>query len=167
MAVADISARASTRRRGAERRPRSSRLASRRLPASASLFSRHATSQARLDEAGRSRAGTRQHGRTEIGRRHHGRKLRSSKSRRIWNRTIASGSAPILLPPTFTESGSSAKAGWIKTGPVAASMSSGRAGDHMRWFWSLYGVVGKPPKVHTKRPCGDARGGARIARRGA
>ena len=32
----------------------------------------------------------------------------------------------------------------------------------MRWFWSLYGVVGKPPKVHTKRPCGDARGGARI-----
>ena len=30
-------------------------------------------------------------------------------------------------------------------------MSSGRAGDHMRWFWSLYGVVGKPPKVHTKR----------------
>lgn len=39
--------------------------------------------------------------------------------------------------------------------------------DHMRWFWSLYGVVGKPPKVHTKRPCGDARGGARIARRGA
>jgi hypothetical protein len=20
--------------------------------------------------------------------------------------------------------------------------------DHMRWFWSLYGVVGKPPKVH-------------------
>ena len=118
MAVADISARASTRRRGAERRPRSSRLASRRLPASASLFSRHATSQARLDEAGRSRAGTRQHGRTEIGRRHHGRKLRSSKSRRIWNRTIASGPAPILLPPTFTESGSSAKAGWIKTGPV-------------------------------------------------
>ena len=21
--------------------------------------------------------------------------------------------------------------------------------EHMRWFWSLYGVVGKPPKVHT------------------
>ena len=20
--------------------------------------------------------------------------------------------------------------------------------DHMRWFWSLYGVVGKPSKVH-------------------
>jgi hypothetical protein len=20
--------------------------------------------------------------------------------------------------------------------------------DHMRWFWSLYGVVGRPPKVH-------------------
>ena len=45
--------------------------------------------------------------------------------------------------------------------------AAGRAEDHMRWFWSLYGVVGKPPKVHTKRPCGDARGGARIARRGA
>jgi hypothetical protein len=25
-----------------------------------------------------------------------------------------------------------------------------RAGEpeHMRWFWSLYGVVGKPSKVH-------------------
>jgi hypothetical protein len=33
----------------------------------------HPTSQARLDEAERSRAGTRQHGRTEIGRRRHGR----------------------------------------------------------------------------------------------
>jgi hypothetical protein len=21
--------------------------------------------------------------------------------------------------------------------------------EHMRWFWTLYGVVGKPPKVHT------------------
>jgi hypothetical protein len=21
--------------------------------------------------------------------------------------------------------------------------------EHIRWFWSLYGVVGKPPKVHT------------------
>ena len=21
--------------------------------------------------------------------------------------------------------------------------------EHMRWFWSLYGVVGKPPKVQT------------------
>ena len=30
-------------------------------------------------------------------------------------------------------------------------MSSGRAGDHMRWFWSLYGVVGKPPKVQCTR----------------
>ena len=25
--------------------------------------------------------------------------------------------------------------------------------EHMRWFWSLYGVVGKPPKVHMN---GDA-----------
>jgi hypothetical protein len=22
--------------------------------------------------------------------------------------------------------------------------------EHMRWFWTLYGVVVKPPKVHTK-----------------
>jgi hypothetical protein len=21
--------------------------------------------------------------------------------------------------------------------------------EHMRWFWTLYGVVGKPPNVHT------------------
>ena len=27
--------------------------------------------------------------------------------------------------------------------------AAGRGEDHMRWFWSLYGVVGKPPKVHT------------------
>ena len=25
--------------------------------------------------------------------------------------------------------------------------------DNMRWFWSLYGVVGRPPKVHMN---GDA-----------
>ena len=53
-----------------------------------------------------------------------GQKLRSlPKSRRIWNRTIAYGSAPILLSPTFTESGASAKAGWIKTGPVMRAMA--------------------------------------------
>ena len=32
--------------------------------------------------------------------------------------TFASGSAPMFLPPTFTELGASARAGWVRTGPA-------------------------------------------------
>ena len=33
--------------------------------------------------------------------------------------------------------------------PMGRIYEQGGEPEHMHWFWTLYGVVGKPPKVHT------------------